>query len=121
VGMRLRHWINGTTFKGGTIAHNRSWGGVIGISGPEPGVTQTKNVLVTQSQVFRNGEAGGNAGGIAIIMSDRVSVTNNTIGALGTETQFYGIYVRKAATNAQVIPNTFGAVAPGGTPLCFEP
>ncbi len=121
VGMRLRHWINGTTFMSGTIAHNRSWGGVIGISGPEPGVTQTKNVLVTQSQIFRNGEAGGNAGGIVITMSERVSVTNNAIGALGAETQFYGIYVSHNATNVQATPNTFGAVAPGGLPLYYEP
>ena len=54
-------------------------------------------------------------------MADGVSVTNNTIGAVGAESQHYGIYVSNQATNVTALPNTFGAVAPGGAPLFFQP
>lgn len=120
-GARLYAWINGSTLKSNTIAHNKSWGVILGISGPEAGVTDTKNVVMTQSQIFRNGEADAGSGGVVISMSEGVTVTNNTIGAVSLETQHYGIYVGNKATNATVVPNNFGAVAPGGTPLYIQP
>src|SRR6185503_13564656 len=43
-GVRFHAWINGATFRSNTVAHNRSWGATVGISGPEPGVSPTKNV-----------------------------------------------------------------------------
>jgi hypothetical protein len=120
-GVRLHAWINGTTLTSNVVAHSRSWGVRVGISGPEPGVTQVKNVLINQSQIFRNGEGDGQTGGIVLAMTDGVTVTNNTIGALAAETQRYGIFVSNLATNVTVLPNTFGAVAPGGAPLFFQP
>jgi len=120
-GVRLHAWINGTTLRSNVVAHSRSWGVRVGISGPETGVTQPKNVLISQSQIFRNGEGDGQTGGIVLAMTDGVTVTNNTIGALAAETQRYGIYVSNLATNVTVLPNTFGAVAPGGTPLFVQP
>jgi len=120
-GARLYAWINGSTLKSNTIAHNKSWGVILGISGPEAGVTDTKNVVMTQSQIFRNGEGDPNTGGVVISLSEGVTVTNNTIGSVGLETQHYGIYVSNTATNATVLPNTFGATAPGGTPLYIQP
>ena len=120
-GVRLHAWINGTTLTSNVVAHSRSWGVRVGISGPEPGVTQVKNVLINQSQIFRNGEGDGQTGGIVLAMTDGVTVTNNAIGALAAETQRYGIYVSNRATNVIVIPNTFGAVAPGGLPIFFQP
>jgi hypothetical protein len=120
-GVRLHAWINGTTLTSNVVAHSRSWGVRVGISGPEPGVTQVKNVLINQSRIFRNGEGDGQTGGIVLVMTDGVTITNNIIGGLAPESQRYGIYVSNLATNITVLPNTFGAVAPGGTPLFVQP